>query len=530
MPHGSLPAWFRAAADGGALATRPPSAVAARHPAPTAERPVAVSRAPVSWSAVLPAAVGVLAVLVALSPWYGYYRDELYFRILAAHPGWGYVDTPPLTPLLARAGIWLFGDTVTAVRIPAALCTAVTVVLAALIAAEFGGRRRAQVFAALGTATGMYPLLVGHTLLTNSADLVAWCAVWLFATRALLRGDGRWWLAAGVAVGLAVYDKHLVLLPAIGILAGLAAAGPRRLLLDRRLLVGVALALLIGLPNLLYQAAHDWPQLRMAGAMAAQSGGRNRLLALPGQLALIGVPLVPVWLAGLIGLLRDPRWRAVRALGVAHPVVVAVVMLTDGRIDYAAGTLVPLLAVGCVRLEAWFARPAGRRRMVVAVTANAALSTLFVLPVLPVDLLGRTPVPLVNPEARDGVGWPQLVAQVAAVYQGLPPDERSGAAVLTNDYGEAGAVDRYGGEHHLPPAYSGHNELARWLPPESANAVVAVGIAPERLAAAFDRCTVAGRVDLGAAVRSDEQGVPITVCDGRHLPWAAVWPRLANLH
>lgn len=545
MPYGGRPAWLHSAA-GEAIATRPSTVVGvARHPTRAAQRPPTVprtpvsstpasptppSRAPVSWGGVLSVAGGVLAVLVAVSPWYGYYRDELYFRILAAHPSWGYADTPPLAPLLARAGIWLFGDTVTALRIPAALGTAATVLFAALIAAEFGGGRRAQVCTALGTATAMYPLLVGHTLLTNSADLVCWCAVWLLAARALLRADGRWWLAAGAAVGLALYGKHLVLLLAVGILVGLAVAGPRRALLDRRLLAGAALALLIGLPNVLYQVAHDWPQWRMAAAMAAESGGRNRLLALPAQAALIGVPLLPVWVAGLLALLRDPRWRTARALGVAHLAVVAVVVLADGRIDYAAASLVPLLAVGCVRLEAWSGRRSGRRWMVAGLGANAVLSALFVLPVLPLDLLGRTPVPLVNPEARDTVGWSRLVEQVAEVHRNLPPDERAGAVVLTNDYGEAGAVDRYGPEYHLPEAYSGHNELARWLPPESAGSVVAVGIDPARLAGIFDRCTVARRVDLGAPVRSDEQGVPITVCGGRRVSWTAAWPQLANFH
>lgn len=531
MPQRGLPAWPRSRADGAAIVSRPraPGTVTEPRAPGAAPRSAGIS-APVSWPTVLPVAAGVFGVLVAVSPWYGYYRDELYFRLLAAHPAWGYADTAPVTPLLAKAGIRLFGDTVTALRVPAALCTATTVVLAALIAAEFGGGRRAQLVTALATATAMYPLLVGHTLLTNSVDLVAWCGLWLLAARALLRDDGRWWPAAGVLVGLALYGKDLVLLPAVGILVGLAITGPRRVLLDRRLLVGAVLALLIGFPNLLYQAAHDWPQLGMGSAMAAESGGRNRMLAIPGQFALLGLPLVPVWAAGLLGPFREPRWRGARALVVAHAVVVAVVMGTDGRIDYAAASLVPLLAMGCVRLEGWSRGRRGRRWMVAAIGANAALSALVVLPVLPVDLLGHTPVPLVNPEARGGVGWPRLVAQVAAVDESLPPDQRADAIVLTNDYGEAGAVDRYGPEYRLPPAYSGHNELARWLPPESAHTVVAVGVPPERLTDAFDRCVVAGRADLGPAIDNEEQGVPIMVCTGRHLAWPVIWPRLVNLH
>lgn len=483
----------------------------------------------VSWWPVLLISAAVFTVLVAMSPWYGYYRDELYFRLLAGHPAWGYVDQPPLTPMLAKAGIWMFGDTVTALRVPAALCTAATVVLTAMVAAELGGRTRAQVFTALATATGLYPLLVGHTLLTSSADLVAWTALWLLAARALLRREPRWWLAAGAVFGLALYNKYLVLLLGIGVPLGLLVLGPRRVLAGRRLWAAVGIAALLAVPNLVYQAVHGWPQLTMAAALAAEGGVDNRLVTLPGQLVLIGLPLVPVWLCGLAGLLRSPRWRPVRALAAAHLIVVALVLLADGRMDYAAASLLPLLAAGCVRLERWTARPSCRNLMAAGVALNAALSALLVLPVLPASVMARTPVPLVNPEARDGVGWASLVERVAAMQRQLPPGERLHEVLLAADYGEAGALDRFGGRYGLPPVYSGHNELARWRPPPAARNVIAVGIPPSLLAGAFRRCSVRGWVEVGLQGHtSPGHGKPVTACVDRQVPWRALWPTLVH--
>jgi hypothetical protein len=501
-------------------------------PPPTRRGAVAKPAAPavaVAWRAVLLTSATVFGVLMALSPWYGYYRDELYFRLLAEHPAWGYVDQPPLTPLLAKASIWAFGDTVTALRIPAALATAGTVILAGMVAAEMGGGRWAQLLTALATATGLYPLLVGHTLLTSSADLVAWVAMWLLAARALLRADGRYWLGAGAVFGLALFNKYLIVLLGVGIVVGLVLLGPRRVPREKQFLAGFTLAVLIGCPNLIYQAMHGWPQMQMASALSAEGGMSNRLFTLPGQLILIGLPMVPVLVAGLVGLFREPRWRLARGLAGAHLVVLALVLASNGRLDYAAASLVPLLAVGMVRLEPWASRVPGKRWMLAGIAANGLCSVLIVLPVLPPQILEHTPIPRVNPEARDVVGWPRLVAEVAQVQDGLPEQTRSSDVLLARDYGEAGALDRYGGRYTLPQVYSGHNELAQWRPPASAESAVAVGVDPGRLARFFSRCHVATWSKIGAQAAHTGADIPITVCRGRHASWSAVWPELTHL-
>jgi len=107
----------------------------------------------VAWRSTLLLAATVTAVLLAVSAHYGYHRDELYFRLLAEAPAWGCVDQPPLTPLIARAAIELFGDAVRALRMPAALLAGVLAVLLALVAREVGGGRTAQLIAALGAAS-----------------------------------------------------------------------------------------------------------------------------------------------------------------------------------------------------------------------------------------------------------------------------------------------------------------------------------------------------------------------------------------
>src|ERR1044072_8610567 len=132
-----------------------------------------------AWRSVTLISILLFVVLLLLSGSYGYHRDEMYFRVLSEHPAWGYVDQPAFAPMAAKLSIAVFGDTLFGIRVPPALAAAILVVLVTLITRELGGRGVAQILAALGTATGAYTFIAGHTLLTLSFDLPFWAAALL---------------------------------------------------------------------------------------------------------------------------------------------------------------------------------------------------------------------------------------------------------------------------------------------------------------------------------------------------------------
>jgi hypothetical protein len=287
----------------------------------------------------------------------------------------------------------------------------------------------------------------------------------------------------------------------------------------------VAVALVIGAPNLLYQAVHDWPQLKMASALSADGNGdRNRLFLVPGQLILVGLPLAPVWIAGLVALFRRMEFRAV---AVAYPVALAAIWVSGGRLDYAAPLVLVLLAAGCVHLDSWaWRRP---RLAASALVVNATMSALLALPILPESVFAQTPIPMANVEARDSTGWPELARQVGAVVANLPSAQRNSTALLAKDYGEAGALDRWRDQYQLPAVFSGHNELATWLPPATATIVVAVGVPNDQLDPAFAQCDTVGTVQLGRDSVNQIQQHPIVVCTDRQWSWAQLWARVVHL-
>ena len=482
-------------------------------------------RPPLARGPVVAAALAQAVALSLGSVGYGYHRDELYFRMLP--PAWGYVDQPPLVPFLARtmAGVV---DQAWALRLPATLATALSVVLVALLTRELGGQRGAQTLAAWGYAFSALPLMLGHLLLTSTLDQAFWLAVVLAVLRAL-RGDARWWAVAGAVAGVATYSRLLVAVLGVGLAAGLLALGPRQVLRTPGLWVGALVAGVVALPNLVFQSTHGWPQLGMGAALAENNAAEVRPVALPFLLVMLGPVLAVVWGVGVVWLLRRPQRPRVGFLAVAFAVLVAFTLVTGAQPHYPVHLLAVMYAAGCVPVAAWLSqRVAWRRAAVAGIALNAVVSVVLALPVVPLGVLGRTPVAEVGPLVPDQVGWPAYVSQIADVYRTVPTSGRT--AVVTSNYGEAGAVARLGPALGLPGALSGQNALYdAGRPAADVDTVVLVGGQLPSVAGLFRTCQVRGRLDNGLGVDNEEQGLPIAVCTGPVAPWTQLWPRFRHL-
>lgn len=465
--------------------------------------------------------LAVLAMLVATGNGYGYHRDELYFRVAGERLQWGYPDQPPLTPLLGHLSIALFGDSPRGLRVIAALAVCACVFLSGLIARELGGSRLAQTTAAV--AVGVSGILVpGHLLSTAVFDIGFWTTLSWLLVRLLRTGQEALWLPIGLVTGLALLNKHLVLLFWIAFLLGVLLSHRVDVLRSRLALAGALVAAMLWAPNLMWQAQHGWPQLALARKISDEDPLLNRALLLPLQLAIIGPLLAFVWLAGLRLLAREEAMRRYRPFAWAYCLLILLVLLTGGKAYYLAGIYPLLIAAGAVVFER---RRLSRRLLVSGAAASLALSALVGLPIIPIDKLHATPIPVMNEDAVETIGWRRLAESVAAVHRHQPD-----AAVFTANYGEAGAIDRYGAELGLPPAASGHNGYADWSrPPDSTQTAVVVGVRDRAfLRRSFRDCRLRARFDNGVGLENEEQGTPIYLC-GLRAQWSAVWPRLRHL-
>jgi hypothetical protein len=482
----------------------------------------AASRPAVAWPAVLTVVGGLLLLLLGLAARYGPHRDELYFVAAGRHLAWGYPDQPAFTPLVAHVMATLAPGSVWWLHVPAALAMAGVVVLAALTARELGGGTGAQALTAVAVATGAVTVALGHFVTTATFDALFGTAISYVAARALVRDRPRLWLVVGAIGGVGLENKHLVAFLLGALVVGIALVpAVRHHLRSPWAWGGAALAAALWAPNLVWQARHGWPQLTLASDIRGEYltiGERVDFVVL--ALVLLSPVTTAIWVYGLVRLLRAPDLERARPFAWAFLVLVVAYFVTGGKAYYLAGSLPVLVAAGAVSL-------AERRspRWVFAAGAVAALAAVVVwpafLPVLPERTFGATFYSGLGEDQAETIGWPAEVALVDRVAS-----ESRATLVVTQNYGEAGALDFYGSPVRV---YSGHNGFGDWGPPPATTTgpVVLVGYASAPDWA--QGCREAARVDNGVGVDDEEQGHAVLVCSGPRGSWASVWDEVRHL-
>lgn len=492
------------------------------------------------------AALITLAIHVAANAHYGFFRDELYFIICGFHPAWGYVDQPPVVPLLA-AGSQLFGHSLFALRAIPAIFAAAGAYVTCLLVFEFGGGVFAAALAAIAYLAAPVLESFGSKVGPDMVGLWLWPLAALYVVRIVKGADPRTWILWGIVCGVALQSKYSVAFFIVALVAGLALTPQRRVLGSRWFVAGLVVAGIIALPNFLWQAAHDFPMWEL---LRNGASGKNLvpgpLLFLAQQLLLTNLFVAPIWIVGLIWLLRNP---SARFLGYAYLLLIAAMIALHAKHYYPADVYPILMACGSVSIEGWTRRAAIVRGAIVVAAIGAGLFFApLVLPVLsetaeldytafvgrvlhiPRSALAteRNRTAALPEDFADMHGWPELASTVATIYYALPVQQRDQAAIVASNYGEASAIDFFGPRYGLPPAISGHNNYWLWgTHGYTGNVVIDVNgdCGRSTFPGLFRNARTATRFNPPWVI-SFEQNIPISVCSGITQPLAQLWPKL----
>src|ERR1700733_3532648 len=171
------------------------------------------------WKLIVLAAI-VVAVHTLTNGQYGFHRDELATIDDARRLAWGYVAYPPVTPAIARLAFALFGNSLAGLRFFAALAQGAAIVLTGLMTRELGGKRAAQMVAAVAVAIAPLSVVAGELFQYVTFDYLWWVAIAWMMIRLLKSDDPRWFVGIGAFVGLGMMTKYTMGVLVIAMAAG----------------------------------------------------------------------------------------------------------------------------------------------------------------------------------------------------------------------------------------------------------------------------------------------------------------------
>jgi len=481
-------------------------------------------------------ALASVIIHTATNGQYGFHRDELQTLDDARHLDWGFVAYPPITPLIGRLELILFGASLIGFRFFAAVAVSAAMVLAGLIAKELGGGRREQVLAAVATCVAPVALAQGAVFQYVSFDYLWGVLATYFLVRLCKSGGARWWVAIGFALGLGMETRYTAGFWTLGIVAGVLLSDGRKYLASKWLWIGVGISVALFLPNVIWQAKHDWIALDFLRHLHERDvrQGRDKGFLLGQILLCVNLVTVPLAAMGLWFLSAREHGKKYALVGWMVLATFLFLWIAKARFYYTAPIYPVVLAAGSVAFGNWWqtAKPVTAKVLDglqwTAIALNGAVFAVFVMPIASFGGAAWHVTSKLHDQFREQIGWTDLADTVAGVYNALPAEERAKTGILTGNYGEGGALNLYGPALGLPHAMSGTNSFwYRGYDPRKPQTVIVVGLEKEEAEANFASCVVVAKNTNRFGVENEESRdhPDIYLCRRLKSTWAEFWKK-----
>jgi 4-amino-4-deoxy-L-arabinose transferase-like glycosyltransferase len=484
---------------------------------------------------------------LAVSGNYGFFRDELYYIDAGKHLAAGYVEFPPFIAWLAASIPTVPGDSLVIYHLFPALAGAALVLVTGLIARELGGGRFEQCLAALASLAAITFLAIDSIFSMDSFDELWWVLMAYILIRLIKRDQPRLWLLFGLVAGIGLLTKITMLMFGFALVVGLLLTPQRKYLLNKWAWIGGGIAFAFLLPYIIWNAANGWPTLAFWSTYTNGHANPASALGFLYQQVLTMNPLtLPLWLAGLYYYFFTREGRAYRVFGWAFVILYVLFTISRAKLYFLSPAYPMLFAAGAMMVGHFVSKP-GRGWLKPAYVSLLALVGLLLaplaMPILPPSIYGSVTAivsgnagikvenrttGVLPQQLADRFGWDTMTATVARVYHSLPEDEQAQACILTLNYGEAGAIDLYGPQYHLPHAISGHNSYYLWGPGNcTGQVIISIGYSRTQLQRAFGSVTQAATITCDYCM-PEENDLPVYVCLHLKTSVKVIWPTVKH--
>ena len=410
-----------------------------------------------------------------------YHRDELLYFSLGQHPAFGFATVPPLIGLAAWLMEHIFGFSLLAVRLLPALLSGLLILLVAEIARELGGSLYSRIIAGIGITISVFALRTFSLFMPVFLDVIFWTLIIYFSVRYINTSSGKYLILFGIVAGLSLLNKYLIGILFLSLVIMIPFTENRNLFRNKNFRIGILAALLIFLPNLIWQFVHGLPVLNhMSELGRTQLAHVNKLDFLADQLIMPSFASV-LSIAGLLYLLINKEVVKFRFIGIVCILVIVILFILRGKGYYTIGIFPFLIAAGAVSFE----RSLKKRWVRIALPVLLVLVTLPILPIgLPIYKaeglvkyfgkleskygieIGRRfedgSIHSLPQDYADMLGWEELTAIADKAYQLV--EDKKAAFIYCENYGQAGAITVIGKKYGLPEAVCFNESFRYWIP------------------------------------------------------------------
>lgn len=409
------------------------------------------------------------------------HRDEYLYLAEAHHMAWGFMEVPPLLTVFA----WVtnfFGAGMFWIKIWPALFGGLTFLLVGKIILSLGGRAFALFLGWLPFVLDGY-LRLFFLFMPNFLDVFFWTLIAFSIIRYIQTQENKWLYWFGLVVGLGMMSKYSVAFYTISILAGILLTNHRKIFANKHFYYASLIALLIFLPNIIWQYNHRFPVITHMGELQEEQLKYNSTFGFILSQFMMNFPCVFTWLTGLIFVSFFSTAKTYHFIGWAYLLVIVLLIVLRGKDYYALGVYPVLFAFGAYQLEKATAVRLRWTRYAMLIFSFAF--GLFALPLV---------MPLAKPETlvkyyektylnktgsfkwedqqmhplpqdfADMIGWKEMAMKAGAVFNSLSTDEKVKTFVYCRGYFSAGALNYYRKEAGLPETYSDNASFLFWLP------------------------------------------------------------------